>query len=168
MAADIIMDLFTTAGQGTVDEVRRIVNKGVDVNTSVALGTQGLMTPLLTAVRYNRNAEEVAKFLISQGANVNAKQENGMSSLFYAMGNGSVAVAELLISHGADVNARLDDGCTPLHIAAEKGQDVIARSLISKGANVNAKNNRGHAPLAIAEHFKHTAVAQYIRSQGGR
>ena len=52
--------------------------------------------------------------LITKGANVNAKNPNGRTTLFNATVEGSKETAELLIAKGADVNAKAEGGETPL------------------------------------------------------
>jgi ankyrin repeat protein len=63
-------------------------------------------TPLHSAISHNPNAE-VMKYLISQVANVNAKNHGGTTSLHSAAFNRSVEILEVLVSQGADVNAKM-------------------------------------------------------------
>ena len=67
---------------------------------------------------------EAAKKAIADGANVNAKKENGQTPLHWAvvaaLDSGDNKVIELLIANGADVNAKIvsgrHQGMTPLDI----------------------------------------------------
>jgi len=63
---------------------------------------------------------EPAKKAIADGANVNAKKENGQTPLHWAvvaaLDSGDNKVIELLIANGADVNAKGDRGLTPLDL----------------------------------------------------
>ena len=86
----------------------------------------------------------VAKFLVSKGADVNAKANNGCTPLFDAY---KVTVAKFLVSKGANVNERDNIGDTPLHDVVDI---EVAQFLISKGANIEAKNNYGETPLQVA------------------
>jgi ankyrin repeat protein len=58
------------------------------------------------------------KRLLERGADVNAKDDSGITPLHWAANNGNKAVAELLIAKGADVEAKNNDGRTPLILAA--------------------------------------------------
>ena len=66
--------------------------------------------------------KEIAELLIANGANVNAKMDNGFTSLHWAAiapnaHEGHKEVAELLIAEGADVNAKDAFSETPLDYA---------------------------------------------------
>jgi uncharacterized protein len=58
---------------------------------------------------------------LSNGADVNAKDENGISSLFLASFNGHTEVVKLLLENGTDVNVKGTDGATALLIASLQG-----------------------------------------------
>ena len=62
-----------------------------------------------------KNLLEAAKWLINEGADLEAKSKNGKTPLHLAANQDSVDVARLLISRGAKVNAKEEDGWTPLH-----------------------------------------------------
>ena len=51
---------------------------------------------------------------LDKGSDVNAKDEDGMTPLHYAVEGGYNEIVELLIAEGADVNANSDNGGTPL------------------------------------------------------
>ena len=53
-----------------INEVKKLINNGVDVNFSDNGWTTLMETP-------KKNLSEVAKLLIEAGANVNAKNNNG-------------------------------------------------------------------------------------------
>ena len=81
------------------------------------------MTPLHCAARESHN--EIAELLIAKGADVNAKDRQGMTPLHFAAikrHNKEIKeIVELLIAKGADVNAKTDDGGTPLNAAIFAG-----------------------------------------------
>jgi ankyrin repeat protein len=93
---------------------------------------------------------EQVKSLISQGADINAKNRTGDTPLHVAIANHKIETASLLIQKGADVNTKDRKGNTPLHAAAVKGDIKTANLLISKGADVNAENKYGLTPVSRA------------------
>jgi ankyrin repeat protein len=82
---------------------------------SISTYCQDLNTKLFNAVKA-RNTAEVQKFLL-EGADVNVKDENGMTALMNAANMGHIDVVRALLEKGADVNARDTDGETALRLA---------------------------------------------------
>ena len=120
-------------------------------------------TPLHTHAGEGR--KEVVEILINAGANVNAKNDTGMSPLHNAV---TKEVVELLIAEGANVNAKNKHGGTPLHEAAASGHKEIVELLIAEGADVGAKANDGKTPLDWAIFNKDTEIADLLRKHGGK
>jgi ankyrin repeat protein len=67
------------------------------------------------------------KTLLTQGANVNAKDERGQNVLHLAIRKGKSDLVELLISKGADVNATDMFGWATLHFTATQDTEEIKR-----------------------------------------
>ena len=76
----------------------------------------------------------IAEFLISNGADVNKKDEYGRTALHYAAIDNSVRTAEVLILHGVDINAKDKGGHTALFYAENYNNEEISDFLISHGA----------------------------------
>src|SRR3989338_5994357 len=93
----------------------------------IAVLLAGCATPLQMAAR--SGDIEAAHKLIEQGADVNAKDNNGQTPLHWAASNGNKEAAELLISKGADVNAKDNNGQTPLHWVASNGNKEVVEIL---------------------------------------
>jgi len=108
---------------------------------------------------------EAVKQAIADGADVNAKMDNGRTALHYAAQEGHKEIVEMLIAKGADVNAKFDAGWTSLHFVATK---EIAELLIAAGADVNAKDDRGDTSLNWANRAARTELADLIRKHGGK
>lgn len=100
----------------------------------------GLM-PLHRALE---DPERVA-ILIRAGADVNAKDAHGRSSLELTT---NINTLQLLIRAGADVNAKDSSGQTLLHRLVNSPSHVT--TLLQAGAEVNAADIQGRTPLHLA------------------
>lgn len=112
------------------------------------------------------NLEEVRGLLAENPKLVNARRDDGWTSLHFAS-RGSKDMAELLIAKGADVNAKCL-GYTPLHEASSSGHKELAELLIAKGAKVNAKSAGGSSPLHIAAYSGRTNVVELLIASGAK
>jgi ankyrin repeat protein len=92
-----------------------------------------LMDTLLHMVALDKGSVVIAKLLVSKGANVNTKTNDGATPLHVAAAAGNVEVTKLLVSKGANVNAKTNDGQTPLAIAKAMPKPVVVRYLESVG-----------------------------------
>jgi len=68
---------------------------------------------------HEKTQMDIVKLLIANGADLNAKDENGWTPLYAAVWSSGAAIAKLLIIKGADVNLGRDiDGITTIDFAA--------------------------------------------------
>lgn len=80
------------------------------------------------------------KALLEEGADVNAKDENGMTPLLLAISNKQVDLAKFLIEKGADINLADRQGVVPLFRALWNKDLDMLELLLKKGADVNTKH----------------------------
>ncbi|XP_076823769.1 ankyrin repeat domain-containing protein 17-like isoform X2 [Clavelina lepadiformis] len=135
-----------------------LVRAGADIET-------GCSTPLMEAAQEGQL--DLVKFLIQQGANVNATTTSGDSALSYACEHGHTDVADHLLAAGADLEHETEGGRTPLMKAARAGHLCTVQFLISRGADVNriTKNNE-HSVLSLACVCGHLSVVELLLCQG--
>jgi ankyrin repeat protein len=100
----------------------------------------------------------LVKNCLEKGANINARNGNGLTPLIAAAGGNGwcietdhLKIVELLINKGANVDAIDPSGTTALHKAAwvKNGTNMV-RYLLDHGASVNAKDQSGRTPLLEA------------------
>jgi ankyrin repeat protein len=126
---------ITSAAQfGTVDDVRRHVESGAEVNQELALFRTRGVTPLFLAVY--QDAPDVVEHLLERGARPDHLDSNRRGA-FHRIREGSVhgaRIAAALAAAGADVTAASDEGITPLAHAQAAGLDAVAAVLLEYGA----------------------------------
>jgi ankyrin repeat protein len=101
---------------------------------------------LLEAVRIGD--KDSVRRLLGQGADVNARSDDGTTALMHATAVGDVELMRVLLAHGADANTKNKAGATALMWAV--GDCDKVRALLERGADVNARPVSGRTPLMIA------------------
>lgn len=106
--------------------------------------------------------------LITQGADINAAQGDGMTALHWAARHGDVDLIKMLIAAGANVHAttRLGD-YTPLLMASELGQAGAIDALIAGGADVKKEmTESGVTALMLASASGQTEAIKTLLAHG--
>lgn len=135
--------LMYAAALGSFDAVKLLVEAGARVNAANDFGA--------TALMWCAGDSAKVRYLISKGANVQARSKLGRTPLsIAAMYDGASENVRLMIEKGADVKARDESGATPLANAATVNNVEAARILLAKGAEVNATDEAGFTPLINA------------------
>jgi ankyrin repeat protein len=108
--------------------------------------------------------------LLADGADPDARDEDGRTPLFSAVLGGSVGLCGLLLESDADVNARDHHGFSALHFAAQEDLPEMTRLLVAKGADVNAQDEDGTSVLwrAVFSARGRTDVVQVLLAAGAK
>lgn len=112
---------------------------------------------------------EILYDLISEGANIHIKDNEGNSALHVAASSGIIKLIQakikdtdyydkkslynilrILVWRNTDINAKNKNGDTPLLLAVYRKREATVELLISAGANVNVKNKDGNTALYVA------------------
>lgn len=115
--------------ENRIDDVRELLSDGADVNAQDMFGGN---TGLHWAAR--QGWSEMARLLLDNGANPNARNDDNQTPLHWAAAEGRKQLLVTLIAHGAAVNAIDRAGWTPLQWAEAQGHEEIARILVAAGA----------------------------------
>ena len=102
---------------------------------------------------------DAVKFLVENGADINAKDDGGDTPFHYAAANGKVDLCDLLLKNEANIDATNKKDQSPLYIACLRKQKKTASFLVKMGADINLSGNLGNSPLhiAILYHLPETA-----------
>ncbi|KAL8860194.1 MAG: hypothetical protein Q9178_003458 [Gyalolechia marmorata] len=130
------------------------VRKKTDCNTVTPLHAWALGCSRLRHDSSIENMTQTAKMLIEAGCDVNAKDTEGKTPLFYWItysGPACSAFLEVLLSHGADAAVEDTSGCTPLHLLRYNSAEDHIRTLLSAGGDMNKPRSiDGRTPLMCA------------------
>ena len=114
---------------------------------------------------------EMIKLLIENEANVNARNNEGNTPIFYV---GEPKFVQLLIKNGADVNIQNENGDTALHKLISfyiKEKDIIwntkkyfemIKLLIENGADIKIKDKKGKTSLDYADFITKWKLRFYL------
>ncbi|QDV40879.1 Ankyrin repeats (3 copies) [Stieleria neptunia] len=97
-----------------------------------------------------------AAALVRAGANIDVRNENGLTPLMLATFCNNVPFFNLVIKYGANVDATDCSGETPLIQSARGFHNNLATALLANGADVNATGEHGTAlHVACQSGFKY-------------
>ena len=150
--------LHNAAWSGDFEEVKAELAKDKSqINTLNEYGS----SPLSNALAQKHN--EIARFLISQGADVNYKDAENSSLLFYI---DNPEMASLLIESGIDIEARDQWQNVGLHFYASRGWNEMVKLLLDHKANPNSLNESGESPIFWALERGHNQTAKLLTENG--
>jgi cytohesin len=173
-------ELVAASLRGDLPTVKKLVESGVDVNSTDEHG----MGPLLTF------APAVTEYLLAHGADPNRQRnENGAPVLVGVAYMNNADCVRLLLAGGADPNLAVEEtGETALHSSlASAGKDIseadrhaVVTLLIELGADPNRRTipgmpsnafwrdvrTRGETPLHRAAAFAAEATIRYLLAAG--
>ncbi|MFH1112699.1 MAG: ankyrin repeat domain-containing protein [Pseudomonadota bacterium] len=152
--------LLQAVEKGDVDAVKRIIERGADVNHRYKEG----VTPLMIAAKSGRT--DAVKLLLERGADVHATASKGWTPILYAAFGGDPETITLLLDRGAEVRKKSETGWTPLMTASSQGHKAAVALLLSKGADVHASDGKGRTPLICAASKGKTDVMRLLLDKG--
>jgi ankyrin repeat protein len=156
--------LYVASGDGSIEIVRMLLDKGADVNTKNIYERTALMEACA------KGKKDVVLALLNKGAVVNMTSYEKTTPLMDAItGEGGDAAADIvkaLLDKGADANYA-KDGWTCLMYAAAQGKTEIVKLLLAKGVDVN-KVKDGNSALSLASSRGYDEIARLLKAAGAK
>ncbi len=122
------------------------------------VGSARAEIPLVDAVK--RGDHQTVRAMLQRRADVNAREADGTTALYWAAAANDAATAALLLRGGANVNAANRYGVTPLALACLNGSTPMIETLLKAGADANATASDGETALMTAAR---TGVGDAVR-----
>lgn len=149
---------FGACASGHFTRVNSYITSGWNIESQLPDGTRA--THLV--VIYRR--PDILHLLITAGADVNARQESGLTPLHFAAIGGFGDMITILLENG---RARIDiadkAGMMPLHYAAVGDRANVIELLVMRGARPESRECLGLTPLGCAvRHGKVDAVRKLL------
>ena len=135
---------------GCVGAMRLLIEHGANIEEKDMFGYTPLHHICIHKGKWAK-LDDVAKFLVQNGANVRTTDNKGVSLLWSACLQTSVEIVRLLLKHGAaaDINSKRE-GQTLLHRYALRNRPNLLEVLLVYGASPISKDMRGRTPLDLA------------------
>lgn len=114
------------------------LDRGADVNAG------GSQTPVII---WALQDDQLLRRVIETGANVDARDHDGVTPLMWAARGQSLQTVQLLLRHGAKVNLQSTDGTTALMETLMLERADVAECLLSQGADTQIRDGWGHTAL---------------------
>ncbi len=151
-ADDLNEELLLAARKGNVGMVRRLLDKGADINAKSPYGA----TPLYFAA--SNGHLEVVRLLLERGADVNAKEAfYGSTALNSATAKGRAPIVKILLDKGAEGKEQA------LVTAAFFGHTEVVKVVLEKGG---LKAEALSDALGAATKSNHTQIADLLQKAG--
>lgn len=138
-------DLFLLFDLGLDDEIISTITKN---KSTIDQENENKETLLLKSAEAGNL--KLAKFLIENGANLNAVRKSGSTPLHLAALNGKVEIAKMLVENKASLDLKNKYDNTPLMLSVFACNYEITNLLVKNKADVNAVNSDGGTVLMAA------------------
>ncbi|KAK6538292.1 hypothetical protein TWF694_011171 [Orbilia ellipsospora] len=141
--------------------IELLVKRGANASLRSENGDTPLCVALETYYRTTHRSLKVVEYLLEEAkCNVNDRNSDGMTPLYYAVARESgeghlvprsdLGLVKLFIRHHADINYKcsaIENSPRPLHFAVLYGRQDLVQLLLESGADPNGSAKDGRTPL---------------------
>jgi len=152
-------ELHEPAGRGDLGAVRKVIEKGGNIDKKDIAGQTALMYAA------ESGSMEVVKYLVENGANVNAVSGDAGrgTPLIYAAAANKLEVVKYLLENGADINSTTPyQHETALLWAVAMGHAEVVKLLVEKGADQKITNRDGENVMDVAKKLNKEDIVQLL------
>jgi Ankyrin repeats (3 copies) len=121
--------LYYASLAGLIESVRRLLEKGADVNAQGGFYSSALQVALY------KGHDQIVQQLLKKGSDINAQGGFYCNALQAASCEGHYQIVQQLLEKGADVNAQGGVYDNALQAASARGHHQIVQQLLEKGAH---------------------------------
>ncbi|CAH1780541.1 unnamed protein product [Owenia fusiformis] len=150
--------LFTGILANHADVCRMIIHAGADVNLRRLGFNENSESPLIKAIQMDNL--EIVDMLCNSLCNMEAKTEDGLTALHYAVAYRRYDITEYLLENSVKIQAETHQGVTAMAISVEHFLPAMCRILIEFGYKMNKAYKWKETPLehAIKLHSEDCAM----------
>jgi len=156
------LTLFEACAVGKFDAATLLIFQKPD---SINQFSEDGFTPLGLACYFGH--EELARFLVLKGADVNLASKNGFNvfPIHSAVAANNINITKMLLDAGAYPNVCQKAGLAPLHTAAQLGNIELIILLLEHGAEVSLRMEGGKLPADLAAEKGFHEIAEILREE---
>ena len=152
--------LLLATQHGNLKIADQLLKHGASVNSACTSTKHEGYASLHVAAE--KGDEKITKLLLSKGADVDARGNDGATPLHIALRGGHLKVVELLFEHGANFYSTTQGGGTPLCFAIENGHEKLVKMLLERGANIDVKDKYDKTMLQFAVEKGNATIVKHI------
>jgi ankyrin repeat protein/L-ascorbate metabolism protein UlaG (beta-lactamase superfamily) len=154
-------DIHDAIQKGDVAKVKTLISNNKEL---INMKSEKGQTPLHLAVQ-NGN-QEIVEFLISQGADVNARDGEGNTTLVTALALKKTDTAKFLLSKGADVKIKNAQNQPAIIVALLHGLNELVVPILDSGQDVNERFEGNLTTLLMATLTGNKKVVRLLVDRG--
>jgi len=151
---------LTYAAYTHLDQVKFLVERGVDINATDGYGH----TPLMIAAGYGRL--KTVKYLIDHGADIHLKNPKGYDALLLSSKYGYFKVVKYLIDMGANLQTTNNKGDSAFLLSIRHDNLDIVKYFVEHGVDINQKDEKGYNAIMLSSYFGNMETIQYLIEKG--